>query len=96
VISLWLWRGDQLLEGSRAWATALAAASARFGSQPLAQQLAAWFRPVGHAWVPAPQAHWSVAVAFAIGAAPLAGLLAWSLWRLGERIALSPLAPRRG
>lgn len=90
VAALVLWRGDVLVAAARAWIPSAALAPARLGDVVNALGLAAPLQTVAHAFVPGPEAHWSVVAAMAIGVAPVLALAGIALWRMGEAFACPP------
>ncbi|MCE9626908.1 MAG: hypothetical protein K8R56_03200 [Candidatus Eisenbacteria bacterium] len=84
IVAALLWQGDTILSFTRAGITRAAAAplAAPLAAQPIASGLDALWS----AFKPLPGADWTVAIAFAVGLAPLFALAGWALWRAGERL----------
>jgi hypothetical protein len=86
VAALLLWRGDVLLASGRAWWSG--AAMVRQASEwARLARFDTWGEALGRAFVPAPDAHWSVVAAMAIAVSPVLALAGYALWRAGERLA---------
>lgn len=88
--ALLLWRGDLLLAGVRAWVPALSGAPARAAELVNASGFGAALHALASAFVPGPDAPWSVIGAMAIAVAPLLALAGYGMWRLGERLVDRP------
>ncbi|HUK64977.1 MAG TPA: hypothetical protein VLV15_16680 [Dongiaceae bacterium] len=89
--ALLLWRGDQMIAATRAWAPGLSAATGRATELANTTGIGAVLHALASAFVPAPGASWSVVTAMAIGVAPLLALAGYGMWRLGERLVGRPV-----
>jgi hypothetical protein len=96
VAALLLWRGDALIAAVRAWSPLAASAPSRWMALAQASPLADLGNALAQAFVPGPGTHWGVALGITLGVAPLLALLAYPLWRAGERLveAVGAAAPR--
>ncbi len=86
VAALLLWRGDALVTTMRAWFPVVALVPTRLVDGVNALGLAVPLQSVAQAFVPGPQADWSVVAAMAIGVTPVLALAGYGLWRLTERL----------
>jgi len=86
VAALLLWRGNVLLDSARAWVTPGRLDTSRLASLVQGWGLDAAGRALWTALVPATGADWAVAAGVTLGVAPLVGLIAWAMWRAGERL----------
>lgn len=85
--ALLLWRGDALLDSARAWLPGLERHPLQLGALLDVTHLGVLAGALANAFVPAPDAHWSVVAAMALGVAPVFALVGFGLWRMGERFA---------
>lgn len=88
VSALLVWKGDALIALARTGSAAPLALPA-----PPAE-VVALTHALSRLLVPSAQVHWSVAAGVLLGLTPLLGLLAWLLWRVGERLVLPVRAHR--
>lgn len=84
--ALLLWRGDALVATARAWAPAASSLPAQLIGLANATGLTDLEQSLARAFIPGPDAHWSIVAAMLVGLAPLLALVGYGLWRASERL----------
>jgi hypothetical protein len=92
IVAVLLWQGEALLRMTRA---ALTPAHAPVAAPTAAPAWASGLDALSAAFKPVPGADWTVAIAIALGLAPLFGLAGYGLWTLVERWVGPPMAGPR-
>ncbi len=84
LVALLLWRGETLIALTRTALTRLATMPT--GPAPAWSAFTSGLSPVLSAFDPVPGAGWPVAIAVAVGLAPVVGLASYGLWRVVDRL----------
>ncbi|MEQ1834139.1 MAG: hypothetical protein ABL977_13885 [Candidatus Eisenbacteria bacterium] len=84
--ALLVWKGDALIALTSPDGVANLGRGLAFPTPPA--EVVALTQALSRLLVPGPQVHWSVAAGVLLGLAPVLGLVAWLLWRAGERLVL--------